>query len=79
MLSSVRFPGSAEPAPGLPCCSLSTRRLNLGIHFGFHVMTLVERFDAEVGKEADNQQFGHDVPDGVVGLRLRHPGEDTVI
>jgi len=43
------------------------------------VMTLVERFDAEVGKEADNQQFGHDVHDGVVGLRLRHPGEDTVI
>ena len=38
----------AEPALGLPCRCLSTRRLNLGIHFGFHVMTLVERFDAEV-------------------------------
>lgn len=55
MLSSVRFPCSAEPAPGLPCRCLSARRLNLGIHFGFHVMTLVERFDAEVGKEAERR------------------------
>src|SRR3979490_3183797 len=63
---------SAGHCLGMARRCLSTRRLNLGIHFGFHVMALVDCLDAEVRKESDDQQSGHDVHGGVVGLGLRH-------
>ncbi len=57
---------------------LSTRRLEIGIRFGFHVMALVDCLDAEIGEEADHEQPGHDVHGGVVRLRLRHAVGDVV-
>src|SRR3954451_2656577 len=52
---------------------LSTSRLNLGIHLGFHVMSLIDSPDQKVCKEPDDQQSGHDVHGGVVSPGLRHP------
>jgi hypothetical protein len=60
-----------------PCHGLSARRLKFGFGFGLHVVTLVDRLDAEIGEEANHEQPGHDVHGGVVGLRLRHAVRDV--